>query len=147
MIKKVVDIQYAKSKGYKQVIGKIARQGLCPFCPENFVYHKHPILRRSGSWFITRSSWAYPKSQLHFVIICIKHKENISELKNTDLTSIFRLISWAVTKFKIPGGGFAMRFGETSYTGATVCHLHCHLIVPQLDGRTKRAKTVSFPIG
>jgi len=38
-----------------------------------------------------------------------------------------------------------MRFGDSDYTGATVTHLHLHLMVPKL--KRGKALTVEFPIG
>jgi len=57
------------------------------------------------------------------------------------------LVNWAIKKWKIRGGGVAMRFGKTDYTGASVSHLHFHIISPELDKKKKRSKIVSFPIG
>ena len=53
--------------------------------------------------------------------------------------------TWAVQKFELKGGALAMRFGETTYTGASVCHIHAHLIVPKTE--KGKALTVEFPIG
>ena len=146
-MKKVVDTHYAKSAEYGQVIETISQKGVCPFCPANFRYHKNPILRRSGNWFITKNSWPYKKTNHHFLIISTRHKEHLDEVKEKDFASILILSRWVVRKFKISGGALAMRFGETSHTGATVCHLHCHLVVPKMNRKTKRAQTVMFPIG
>jgi diadenosine tetraphosphate (Ap4A) HIT family hydrolase len=141
--KKVVDIRFAKKRGgYRNVIAEIEKEGKCPFCPDNFKYHKkHPILKKYGDWFITKNNWPYKNIEFHFVIISRQHKEKISELSGNDTKEILFLAQWVVKKYKIKGGAVAMRFGETDYTGATVCHLHAHLIVP------KKRKTVNFPIG
>ena len=37
-------------------------------------------------------------------------------------------IKWANKKFKIPGASFIMRFGDHNYTGATITHLHAHIV-------------------
>ncbi|MEN9558066.1 MAG: hypothetical protein RL141_435 [Candidatus Parcubacteria bacterium] len=145
--KKVVDPRFAKGKEYRAVINKIAGEAKCPFCPDNFRYHKNPILKRHGSWFLTRSSWPYPHTQEHFLIMGTKHKELLAELSGADWKSLAALAAYAVKTFKLPGGAIAMRFGETAYTGATVCHLHAHLIVPKKRANKKMADTVMFPIG
>lgn len=147
MKKRVVDRHYAKSTTYGRVLETIEEEGLCPFCPANFRHHKNPILRRSGKWFITKNSWPYKKTRHHLLIISSEHKEQLGDITEKDMLDIFKLLRWAEHKFKIPGGALAMRFGKTSHTGATVNHLHCHLIVPELNRKTKRAKTVTFPIG
>jgi len=118
----------------------------CPFCKENFKYHKKSILKKEKGWFITKSTWPYKNTQYHFLIIPEKHKENFSQLSFFDFKIVSKLINWAIKKYKIKGGGFLLRFGESIYTGSTVCHLHFHLIVPQINKKNKTAKTVYFPI-
>ena len=145
--KKVVDARFAKSKEYRAVINQIADEAKCPFCPDNFRYHKKPILKRLGGWFITPSTWTYKNSKHHFLIIGKSHKEKLTELTQTDWKSITTLASFVIKKYKLAGGAIAMRFGETAYTGATVCHLHMHLIVPEIKSGKRIAKTVTFPIG
>ena len=145
---KVVDPRFARDRGgYKDVINQIAGEAKCPFCPDNFKYHKNPILKRLGRWFITRSTWPYENTQYHFLIMSTAHHEELRELTDSDWLAVLKLAQYAVKKFKLPGGGLAMRFGETTYTGATVCHLHAHLIVPELNEKKGVAKTVWFPVG
>lgn len=143
---KVVNPRFAKTGEYRGVIDTIATIGQCPFCPENFRYHKKPILKKLNGWFITENSWPYKNSQKHLLIISLKHKENLAELNTKDIDSILRLGKWAVKKYEIRGGALTMRFGESDFTGATVSHIHAHLIYPA-KGRGAHAKTVVFPIG
>lgn len=145
--KKVVDIRHAKSEDYKEVLNNIEKIGKCPFCKENFKYHKHPILNRKTGWFITKSTWPYKNTRYHFLIISEKHKESLNQLNLLDLRAVSYLIKWIIKKCKIRGGGLALRFGDTIYTGSTVCHLHFHLIVPGINKKTKRVKAICFPIG
>lgn len=147
MSKKVVDLRFAKSGDYRKTLQAIQEKGKCPFCPENFLYHKNPILKKNGDWLITLSSWPYKNSEFHFLIIGLKHKEKFSSLKISDFGSIMKLIAWAEKKYNIKGGGLILRFGDTAYTGSTVCHLHFHLIVPKINKKTKQADAVWFPIG
>lgn len=145
--KKFVNINNARRGEYKAVIKQIALTGKCPFCKENFKYHKKPILKRKGGWFLTEASWPYKDTNCHLIILGEKHRENLSELKKEDFEAIFYLVSSAIKKYKIKGGALAVRFGETDFTGASVAHLHFHLISPKIDKKTKRAKIVNFPIG
>lgn len=146
-MKKVVNKTYAKGKGeYEKVISSIEKKGKCPFCPDNFKYHKEPILQKENSWFLTKNSWPYKNTEHHLLIIGEEHKENFDELNDIDFKSVKKLTAWALKKFKIKGGALTIRFGDTDHTGATVCHLHFHLISPKLD-KNKKAKTVYFPIG
>lgn len=136
-----VDIRHAKSKDYRRVLEEIQKEGKCPFCPENFKWHSRPVLKEVGGWFITKTNWPYENARHHFLLICKFHWERFSELSLQDLSDVGRLVNWTCCKFKIKGGALALRFGDTAYTGATVKHLHFHLIVP------KKGKVVNFPIG
>lgn len=145
-MKKIVDKTYAKSKEYKKTLETIEKTAKCPFCKDNFKYHKKKILKKESKWFITESSWPYKNSKFHFLIISEKHKEEFSDLKTPDFKTVSNLVNWVIKKYKIKGGALSLRFGDTKYTGASVCHLHFHFIVPKLD-KNKKAKTVNFPVG
>lgn len=139
-----VDPRYAKTEQYKKDMGEIVSEGVCPLCPP-LKWHRKPILKDDGRWFITENSHPYQNAKHHLVIISKKHIERLPELTLEDLKSILNLSKWAAKKLGIKGGGLTMRFGETLYTGATVKHLHAHLIVPKADG--DQASPVYFPIG
>lgn len=144
-MKKVVDPRFAKGKKYHGVLKEIEREAVCPFCPETFKWHTKPILKRRGNWLITENFNPYTNTAHHLLVIGKQHKELLHELTACDFADIHWLLLWAVKKFKLKGGGVTMRFGVTEYTGATVCHLHAHLIVPKrVHGKTK---PVYFPIG
>lgn len=145
--KEFVDLRFAKSKGYKEVLEVIKGTEKCPFCKENFKYHKKPILKTEKKWFITESRWPYKNTQYHFLIIPKEHKKDFNQLDFFDFKSVSKLTNWALKKYKAKGGGLTLRFGESSYTGSTVSHLHFHLIIPEFDKKTKQAKIVYFPIG
>jgi len=146
-MKTFVNIKNARKGEYKKVIEKIASIGKCPFCKKNFRYHKKPVFKRKSGWFLTNNSWPYKNAEHHLIIIGEKHKENFSELTKKDFEAVAYLTKWAIKKYKIKGGGFAMRFGDTNFTGASVSHIHFHIISPKRNKKTKRTKIVKFPIG
>lgn len=145
--KKFTDITNAKERGgYRKVIQDIIDSGVCPFCPKNFKWHQNPILKKSENWFITTSTWPYKDSKHHFLIICTDHKESFSDLTTKDFKIVQKLTNWVIDDHGLKGGALILRFGSTKYTGATVVHLHFHLIVPEVD-KDGRTKPVWFPIG
>lgn len=145
-MKKIVDIRNAQDADYRAVLDEIIKDGKCPFCPENFKWHRKPIIIQYNKWLITEAAWPYENAERHFLIIGEAHKERLSELSEADLRAVWGLANSVVECFGLKGGGLALRFGDTAYTGATVCHLHFHLIIPKL-GPDGRALVVNFPIG
>ena len=82
---------------------------------------------------MTNNSWPYRNTNQHLVIIGKKHKENFKELASRDWSEIDYLVNFAIKKWRIKGGALAMRFGDTDYTGASVAHLHFHIISPKIN--------------
>lgn len=139
-----VDQRNARAAGYRETMEEIVADGSCPLCPP-MKWHPNPTLKEDGRWFITKNSHPYPNTEHHFLVICKRHIEDLSDLSGRDLSSLLKLVKWATKEFNIQGGGLTMRFGDTLYTGATIKHLHAHLIVPEVkDGEPK---PVYFPIG
>lgn len=139
--KDFVDPRYAKSADYRAVLEEIIKEGKCPFCPENFRWHPKPTLFEDDQWFLTEAGWKYENAEHHLLLIGKTHKKHFLELSPNDLEKIRALVNRACVLFKIQGGAIMLRFGDTEYTGATVKHLHFHLIVPE------KGKVVNFPIG
>ncbi|MBI4118078.1 MAG: HIT domain-containing protein [Parcubacteria group bacterium] len=135
------------NEDYKKVLRRILKDGVCPFCEEHFKYHDEAILHRVGDWVITRNQYSYKNAKLALLILNPKrHLERYEELSPADHLAISELVSWAIREFRIEGGGVALRFGEPKHTGASVRHLHAHLIVPEI-GKDGKAIPVYFPFG
>lgn len=142
----LVNPTFTKSDGYGKTIAEIIEAGICPFCPEHFLWHPWPILRRSGDWIITRSGWPYENTAHHFLIIGDKHLIADIDMSDADDLHVKNLTRWAVDWYGLKGWGRIARSGDTDHTGATVQHLHFHLIEPRI-GPDGKALTVYFPIG
>ena len=114
---------------YKNVIENIKNAKVCPFCPDQLTnYHKNPILKENEHWLITRNMYPYKNTKEHFLLIHKQHIQSPQEMSDQAKKDLFDLLLWANNEFKIPGGTFFMRFGDTKYTGASVSHLHAQLV-------------------
>lgn len=142
----LVNPTFAKSAGYGKTIAEIIEAGICPFCPETFLWHPWPILHRIDGWVLTRSGWPYENTEHHFLIIGDQHIISDIEMTTHDEFCVRELTRRAVEGFDLKGWGRIARSGDTDHTGATVQHLHFHLIQPKL-GPDGKALTVWFPIG
>ena len=121
-------------KTYQNVISQITQDGVCPFCQDHLLtYHKKPILRQGERWTVTTNMYPYKGARFHFLLI---HRAHITDSKDMPVESIVELkehMDWLMKEFKIAGGTLMMRCGDTTVTGASVTHLHAHLIVADLD--------------
>jgi len=118
---------------YKRVVDKIEKDGVCPFCPGHLVYHKNSILAEGDFWLVTDNSFPYKGAKHHILFIHKEHIENIKDLSNDAWSELFDMVKSETKKRGIEGGTFFIRFGNTSYTGATVSHLHANIVSPDAD--------------
>lgn len=134
MSQQFVDIANARKDDQRAVMQEIIAQDHCPFCLENlFKYHKQPVLKETDHWILTKNQWPYDHTQLHFLIILKSHVEQLQNLTPQMGAELFEIIAWAEREYDIPGGGFAIRFGDTNYSAGTVKHIHAQFIVPSID--------------
>lgn len=145
---KFVDIDNARVDEQRRVMSEIIDAAHCPFCLENLrQYHKQPILKEGKYWLLTTNQWPYEHTKVHLMLIYKEHVEHLSEMNPSAGVELIELAQWAVKEYSIPGGGLAMRFGDTNYSAGTVAHLHAQLLQPDIDAPDYDDKPVKVKIG
>lgn len=145
-----VDLENSKSRPdgvYTEVIKKITGDGVCPFCTEHIrKYHPNPIIEREY-WLITNNAYPYKPVLHHILLIHKTHISNITEISKPAWDELHAILNEKQSE-GIAGGTFMLRFGDTKFTGASVRHLHAHLVQsnPQ-DPTYDKAKGVITRIG
>lgn len=143
-----INITHVHSKEQRAVMKQIQGRKECPFCIQNLhKYHTKPIIRKIPHWILTPARWPYKDTKLHLLVISRKHMERLSDLSLVAGRELFKLLKWVERKYNISGGAFAVRFGDSRFTGATVHHLHAHVIQPRRTSSGKAVKVVHIPIG
>jgi ATP adenylyltransferase len=119
---------------YGDVIKKIAKDGVCPFCIEHLSkYHPNPLDEREY-WFVTDNAYPYKPKKHHKLLISKVHIEHYTQLSKPMLDELQEIVRELNVNLGIEGGTFVMRYGTTKYTGASVTHLHAHLFQSDPDG-------------
>ncbi len=129
-----VDLDNARVDEQRQVMANIITNDECPFCPENLSkYHTKPILKETAHWLLTENAWPYDHTQLHLLAILKTHAEQLSELPAGAGEELLQLFAEVEKENHVPGGGIALRFGDTNYSAGTVKHLHAQFIWPAVE--------------
>ncbi len=132
--KQFIDIENTRTDVQKKVMADIADAQHCPFCSENLAkYHTQPILRETKYWLLTKNQWPYAHTKVHLLAIYKTHAERLAELAPEAGEDLLELMQWAEAKYDVPGGGWAMRFGDTNHSAGTVLHIHAQFLVPDLE--------------
>ena len=141
-----VDLDNARVDEQRQVMEQIIAEGKCPFCLENLQrHHPQPIIKQGKYWFLTDNRWPYENTKHHVLAISTKHVERLAELDPEAGAELFQLLGELAEKYQVPGGGIAIRFGDTDYSAGSVNHLHAHFIEP--DIKADNYQPVRFKIG
>lgn len=130
-----INTKVIRREDQRIVMEEIQKQGHCPFCRENLAkYHKNPILKEGKFWLLTNNQWPYEKVKYQMLAIYKTHIEHLTEIDPEAGKELFEIFAEAVKERNIEGGGVAMRFGSSIHGnyGASVLHIHVHLIEPDL---------------
>lgn len=135
--KKTVELGNIRLDEQRSVMETIVKDAVCPFCPEHLKkYHKKPIFMENASWILTQNQWPYEGAEVHFLLILKRHEENIEELLPSEWADFGELVRRARNITPLSGGLVGMRFGDPTFSGATVRHLHAQIIFPRVDPET-----------
>ena len=125
-------VNLAHTRGGKQerVMKQIHKDGICPFCAENLKkYHEGEIIEESNHWFVTTNDHPYKGMLVHLMFVYKRdHIECLSRLPPQAMADLQKLSRKYIQEMKIDGGTLLLRFGDTNYNGASVSHLHAHII-------------------
>lgn len=136
-------------KGNSELIKKfkgIMENGRCPFCCENIRNEGYNFIAETNHWHVVENPYPYKGSTLHLLIIPKRHVISLQNLYCEEWAQMAETISIISKKypFLAKGYGLAVRQGEVG--GATLLHLHWHLIAPKVESKTGRI-VVNFGIG
>ncbi|MEN9389974.1 MAG: hypothetical protein RLZZ283_74 [Candidatus Parcubacteria bacterium] len=123
-----------RSEEQRAVYEQIIKDGVCPFCTENFLkYHSKPILKEGAHWIFTESAWPYDGTKQHFLIVLKRHAERIEDLTAEEGAELITITGEIIKERSVMGGALAMRFGKHANLKNSVAHIHAQLIEPNVD--------------
>lgn len=118
----------SKRGDYAKVIDDIAKEKICPFCPEHIHrIHPNPIVEKTY-WLVTDNAYPYKPVKQHLLLVHKAHIETVAELSKEAWSELQDIIVELSKDKNMAGGALMMRFGDTKYTGASVTHLHAQVV-------------------
>ncbi len=107
-----------------------------------------PVAKQGQYWHIRQNRWPYENTRIHLLIIHNEHAEKLYEITPEAAKELFELVQWAEKEYQIAGGAIGLRFGDIRSNGATVNHLHAHLISASIVKRDDpQYQPVRFRVG
>lgn len=105
-------------------------QGICLFCAEGLALEGQsgPLLETS-SWTVVDNDFPYQGSRRHLLLIPRAHVHDLVELDSTAQSEFWQVLKAARELCETSHYGLGVRNGDCAATGATIAHLHVHLLV------------------
>lgn len=144
-----VELDNARVDEQRELMERIAASGECPFCTgSRWNKELQPILHQGVFWKVRENRWPYENARVHLLFILNQHGERFDDLPQGAGEELFCLCAEMERRYAVESGAVSMRFGDTSKNGATVRHLHAHLIVAGITDREHPDyKPVRFRVG
>ncbi len=99
------------------------------------------ILYVTNYWYVTKNKFPYLGAELQFLIISKYGIYDIKDITEQMWAELKEISLNLIEEYQINGGAISMRFGDPSFSGATLKRLHVHIIMP------KEEEKVRFGIG
>lgn len=148
--KDFVNLDNARVEEQRRVMEKIKAEGFCPFCKEHINKSElEPEIKTDFKfWTVRKNRWPYENTRIHLLIIHNEHVETIGKVSQEAWKELREISSWAEKEFKLDSGALGLRFGDPKKNGASVDHLHAHILTAQItDKNDPNYKPVRFRAG
>jgi ATP adenylyltransferase len=103
--------------------------GTCLMCPDGIADHGFEIVLATPHWTVTPNEYPYPGTRLHLMVIPREHVSDLVDLSPAAQADFFAVLGQVRDRFGLTYYGLGVRCGDCRYTGATIRHLHAHILV------------------
>lgn len=105
--------------------------GRCVFCDLD-----QEILYESEHWTVTPNEFPYPGTRLHLLLVPHEHVTDLLDLSPPAQQDFWPTLAWVRTHYTLTFYGLGVRCGDCARTGATITHVHAHVIVGDVEDPT-----------
>ena len=111
-------------------MARLDAAGICLFCPEHLASHpQQRILLATEHWSVTPNEFPYEGASLHLLLVPHQHARDLLELSNEVRSDFWVALAATAKAFQIRHYGLGIRNGACHRTGATIAHVHAHVLV------------------
>jgi diadenosine tetraphosphate (Ap4A) HIT family hydrolase len=148
---------FGRDPNYFEMLQKANASNRCLLCPEEIEKNnpRESILRELGGWVLMRSLFPYKFTESnpeiaegHILVFTIRHVISPTELNADERNGFWNICETAQNEFGAKTSAIVMRYSteeDHHSIGASIQHLHAHIITPRFDPVTKRVPGANSP--
>jgi len=104
--------------------------GLCLFCPDGLrQFVGQQVLWETRYWSVVPNKFPYHGTGLHLLLVPHEHANDILDLEPASQHDFWNVLATVRGRFDLKHYGLGIRNGDCRFTGATVAHIHAHVLV------------------
>ena len=109
---------------------RLEAAGICLFCPDSLREHaRQRVLFETDHWAVTPNAYPYAGTRLHLLVVPRQHVNDMLDLGDLALADFWGAMREIRSRFSLDHYGLGVRNGNCSFTGATIRHVHAHVLV------------------
>jgi ATP adenylyltransferase len=109
---------------------RLEAAGICLFCPDSLREHaRQRVLFETAHWAVTPNAYPYAGTRLHLLAVPHRHVNDMLDLGDSALADFWAAMRLIRKRFELDHYGLGVRNGNCSFTGATIRHVHAHVLV------------------
>jgi ATP adenylyltransferase len=116
---------------------RLEAAGVCLFCPDELARHARAAgFLHTRHWTVLPNDFPYAGTSLHLLLVPRQHAGDLLELDALAQADFFAALAAARDRYGLGHYGLGVRNGDCRYTGATIAHLHAHVVVAPPEPET-----------
>jgi ATP adenylyltransferase len=120
----------ARTDEQRAEMARLDAAGICLFCPEQLASHpRQRILLSTRHWTATPNEYPYAGTSLHILLVPHQHVGDLLELGDEVRADFWVALAAVAEASGVHHYGLGIRNGDCRFTGATVRHVHAHVLV------------------
>ena len=109
---------------------ELETEGLCLFCPDVFLRRaRQEILWETEHWTVIPNEFPYKGTALHLLAVPHEHATDLLDLTSAAQHDLWNALTKIRERFDLKYYGLGVRNGDCKFTGATIAHVHAHVLV------------------
>lgn len=109
---------------------RLEQLGICLFCPEAVTTLQNQAIPWEGDhWTVTSNAFPYNGTLIHLLLVPNVHVSDMIDLPSEAQQEFWTALSEIRQMYELTHYGLGVRSGDCRYTGATISHVHAHLLV------------------
>jgi ATP adenylyltransferase len=109
---------------------RLEAAGICLFCPDELRVHAHQeVLWETEHWTVTPNKFPYAGTRLHLLLVPHAHAGDLLDLDAEVQQDFWTALRSIRDRYDLRHYGLGSRNGDCRFTGATITHVHAHVLV------------------